>query len=764
MTPGIGGRISGEPNLEKQIERQMGCMTGFLQLFERQQTIAGKRFYSAKQLHISPTADSFSTSERSEASSTAFVKAAPPSPALESFPSSPDKHHLPRPSPTLPIPIFEVRDGFKTSWKLREVPRLSLDSRAVVDARGKLRPRDIRTTTPLLSGYPSDCSDVDDYQEKQRRSPSVVARLMGLEALPGSCVEHQPKRSELRRSSSESRVSRDLSQFKFQKHIPIPSEELFRPRKVDCSEFTLRDKPEPPRSKPVSLQRKNVFDSQEFFPEPKQTGFINGEVEKRLRKHGIDERDKDLETLKQILEALHLKGLLHAKPPKFSNADRLNALYNHQPRMSAIVMKPQPKPFPRSPESDRPPLQHRSASFRSTAAPEIIPSSRSGRDPFRRSIIKPPEPIESSRSPINSPGRRKPPFNVEAQRASQPERRIAAIHSPRASLPKGLGSDQIGIRSPRIRRSKADVTAKYTLGDDDPSSTFSDASILCSPCHFDLERVSTEYKSGRSLLKRCDKLLDSIEAITSSAERTEQVTATDQQPSPVSVLDSPFLSVSEESLSSSVPKRSINFEDRTEDLPSEDHRKPEKRPTAGCRNGQEDIETCLDDDYAYVAEIILGNDGFGGPADVFTALERGHRGNGNWKTSVVHRRLLFDTVTEIMDRKRNVMNPWIALDGSRSASFPILQEVWEELRGLREQVAAENVMELVGKVIRQDVVGKTAGEQGEWASPVAEMSGAILHIEQQLFKDLVADTIRELTDLAGRRRPATLLPCRKLIF
>lgn len=61
--------------------------------------------------------------------------------------------------------------------------------------------------------------------------------------------------------------------------------------------------------------------------------------------------------------------------------------------------------------------------------------------------------------------------------------------------------------------------------------------------------------TGRSLLERCDKLLHSIAAITSSAE---QVAATDHQPSPVSVLDSSFLS--EENSASPLPKRSIVFE------------------------------------------------------------------------------------------------------------------------------------------------------------------------------------------------------------
>lgn len=56
-----------------------------------------------------------------------------------------------------------------------------------------------------------------------------------------------------------------------------------------------------------------------------------------------------------------------------------------------------------------------------------------------------------------------------------------------------------------------------------------------------------EYKEGRSLLERCDKLLHSI----------AEITASELQPSPVSVLDSSFYK--DESSPSPVMKRSIYF-------------------------------------------------------------------------------------------------------------------------------------------------------------------------------------------------------------
>ncbi|KAK6158918.1 hypothetical protein DH2020_006232 [Rehmannia glutinosa] len=84
--------------------------------------------------------------------------------------------------------------------------------------------------------------------------------------------------------------------------------------------------------------RKSFFDSGDFFPEPKQSVSIYGEIENRLKMRGIDEPSKDLETLKQILEALQLKGLLHSKKPSEQNPiSHRNFVYDESP---IVVMKP----------------------------------------------------------------------------------------------------------------------------------------------------------------------------------------------------------------------------------------------------------------------------------------------------------------------------------------------------------------------------------------------------------------------------------------
>ncbi|KAK8933431.1 hypothetical protein KSP39_PZI015417 [Platanthera zijinensis] len=764
MTPGVFRIVSDHRNLEEQIERQMGCMTGFLQLFDRHQILAGKQFYSTKRLLSSSTAESSSPSEKSEMSAMPLVKGVPlfpSSPSPQGCPSSPE-NSVPTKSPrrhTLPLPVFQLKDGLKTSWKLREAPRLSLDSRASADAKGKLRSRESQTTPALFSGNQPDPSENGENQEKQRRSPSVVAKLMGLEVLPGACSREPPKKTELRRSSSESRVPRDMSQFNFHESSPMTSEDLFSPYHDYSETMPLDTKLESRRPPLVSLHRKSFFDSQEFFREPKRVGSLYGEIEKRLRLRGIEEPAKDLETLKQILEALQLKGLLHSKPPEREDdggrRPRTSAFNDHSP---IVIMKPAPKPSPRLQGS-----QHRTPPPRSISpSPESIPPTRSPRDrnlqSLSRQIPTSPESSSTSRAPSLSPARRKP-LNAEGQRAPLPHRRIPPPNiSPKPS-PIKLGSTPAGS-APKNRRPTIDIPHKDKIHspseDSTPGLLLSGSSSIGSPSQFDFERPP-EYSSGRSLLERCDKLLHSIAAITSTAEPVNP--PTDRQPSPVSVLDSTFLS--DDTLASPLPKRGINFNDQLADW-DEDHwnNHPSSAPVSNSSSGAQAIETADDkgEDYAYVADVVRDSDL---NYDAFAVIENRHHSSAS---SPLHRRLLFDTVIELVDRKRQLA-PWDAFCRSIPAGggTSLIKEVWEELRRIQEHDGAGDAMEVTRAVIRKDMAAPANGEQG-WGVSGAEMSSAVLHIERQLFKDLVADTIRELADVACRCRRTATISRRKLCF
>ncbi|KAH9288735.1 hypothetical protein KI387_032852 [Taxus chinensis] len=112
--------------------------------------------------------------------------------------------------------FFECKDALRSSFKLREAPRLSLDSRAHLG--GGLYGREITNDKQGMdvSGHNQGHlnSNLEEMNDGKKRSPSVVARLMGLEALPGSNSTSQ-KKAELRRSVSESRMNYDISRSQY---------------------------------------------------------------------------------------------------------------------------------------------------------------------------------------------------------------------------------------------------------------------------------------------------------------------------------------------------------------------------------------------------------------------------------------------------------------------------------------------------------------------------------------------------------------------
>jgi len=425
-------------------------------------------------------------------------------------------------SPPL-LPVLELKQGTKSSWKFcKEAPRLSLDSRATFDAKGSLKPREIRTNTAILSVNRCIEERTDD-NDKQRRSPSVIARLMGLESLQDSSPdpsEHVNK-PELRRSASESRASRDLFQYRFIDGVNFQLKQTLQQntqtsvsrncgknlnpngRAVDPKAYNavrnLRAEPARAQNKGVG-QRKSFFDSADFFPEPKQTISICGEIEKRLKMRGIDEPSKDLETLKHILEALQLKGLLHSK--KLTNqTNQRNFVYEETP---VILMKPAKSPASMNrPDgriiSDSPPSSYRQRhGVRRDPyySVETLPgmSPRRERPEIERNVRGQVRGKNTSSPMANENGGRSPnrrrPMSVETQRRvsndSLEQRRESPVQSPKIS-------SKTTNRSPR-RKPTVEIyhkDDKVAVPAEDELSTVSESSLSTSS-HADIE-VNFQY-------------------------------------------------------------------------------------------------------------------------------------------------------------------------------------------------------------------------------------------------------------------------------
>lgn len=633
---------------------------------------------------------------------------------------SPDMTPPAAPRPSLQLPPLDLKDGgaggAPASWRL---PRLSLDSRAVVDAKGKLRPREIRTSPVAAPPSPGMTGD-------ERRSPSVVARLMGLEALPHGPAgegQHAVCAVELRRSASE-RVPRDPSHFRFvdPTFFEKPALPVLPPQRPSspATEAALRRSLDPacPR---VMLQRRSRFDAREVFPEPAKrvdstAGHseiaLYGEIERRLRKRGIAEPARDLETLKQILEALQLKGLLHHTPPP-----PISSVRNPPPPI--VVMRP-------SPRSPQPPPARTTPTRRFRVD---VDHARRPRSPDRAA--------SPARSPV-SPARRGP---------QSPQRRISPAQSPKhhQSVRKPSNAEATGVRS-RISRLAAHNSAALSP-DDDASTSFSDgggsSSSFSASSRWDFEQRTRpdDPRTERGLLERCGKLLSSIQAFTVGDA------AADQQPSPVSVLDSAAFLADEDSTSSSGSKRAIDFgAPRTRPVTVSDPEDDEWVPEAWLVG-----QNASDPDYAYVAAVVRLFDRMRDPDDMYKAAEKRHQRGHD---TLLQRRLLCGAAVEVLDRRRSAC-PWEPVAWLRGGE--LLEHVWGEVQRAREPVApaADDLNDLTRGAILRDL---SADRRWSPDRPSSEVADAVLWIERQVFKDLVADTIRELADVDGR------LPRRKLVF
>ncbi|KAK4786506.1 hypothetical protein SAY86_003195 [Trapa natans] len=781
-----------DQNLEKQIERHMGgCMAGFLHIFDRHhQPIPAKRLISSNTKRfppsstVSPTRDDADSSAgpppaTPEHHSTAFSLRGTRSPAPE--PVTPSEASSAR-SP-LPFPIFELKEGTRSPWRFsKEVPRLSLDSRAVTDARGGLYPREIRTNTVADRPDDGDAPAAADEDGQQRRSPSVIARLMGLENLPRASPE-PTKNAELRRSASESRVNKDLYRFLegshfVQNHQQQPAMVLSnviregmvvpgdaKSNKIGAEQAVKMTAHRHQRGPGGMGRRKSFYDSTDFFPEPakQSASSIYEEIERRLRMRGIDEPPKDLETLKQILDAHQLKGLLHSKRDIVgANAFPIphyhtNFVYEksfEDDSSPVIHMKPSRAGINRF--SIRNESESSSLSSFRPSRPMAARRSSPTRDVFPVAVASPRRenvrgqsggggrasatlsPTRSDTGGVNSPGRRRSTvMNVERKRAPSPvQTKIDPSRQHRSSL----------TFTSRMQSLQKPVTEVYPA--EDESSTLSESSVS-TPSQTDTERIKVEEcRDGRSLLERCDKLLHSI---------AEMTAASDLQPSPVSVLDAASF-YKDESSPSPVMKRRIDFKEQSGELDDDLWSLISFK-----RNEKDDLD---DANFVYISDILRASSCLPEDSDVFLLLEKQQylKGKDTSKASRMHRQLVFDAVTEILERKRRF--PQLGTKNPMAASLdrPSVQQVWWEFQQIRGREAAEeDLFEVICGVLRKDL---TMGDAVTgWGGCHIEVSESVLDIERLIFKDLVSETIRDLaTSFAPEYASRDQLPCRRLVF
>lgn len=166
-----------------------------------------------------------------------------------------------------------------------------------------------------------------------------------------------------------------------------------------------------------------------------------------------------------------------------------------------------------------------------------------------------------------------------------------------------------------------------------------------------------------------------------------------------------------------------------------------------------------DADFVYVSEIIEAFNYSYGEKDLFCLLEKQRYKSISWNESRLHRKLVFDTITEILQRNKQLA-PWkSACNIDHTTGDPSFKQIWSAFSKIREPFKAEGLFEIICGLLHKDLAEETMN--GYAGNCAMEMSEMVLDIERLIFKDLIADTIQDLASFTGKSR--SLVP-KKLVF
>lgn len=217
--------------------------------------------------------------------------------------SKEDLKHAPRDHPRFSYDERDSREAIRSSIRLKDIPRLSLDSR-----EQSFRSSASESRSNFLLG-------------DHKRSSSVVAKLMGLEALPNPIPSNEietviPKSFSAKDSVSVSTKTAEKSKNNQVMRYPQIKEKDFGSPRMKSTNLVMRAaspsrlplepapwrQPEASRTSHKSSARNT--DVELSIKSPKIPASVYGEMEKRITELEFRKSGKDLRALKQILEAM----------------------------------------------------------------------------------------------------------------------------------------------------------------------------------------------------------------------------------------------------------------------------------------------------------------------------------------------------------------------------------------------------------------------------------------------------------------------------
>ncbi|KAL3637907.1 hypothetical protein CASFOL_018355 [Castilleja foliolosa] len=611
-------------------------------------------------------------------------------------------------------------DGRETrALKLKDAPRLSLDSRES-SMRGS-----------------SKSTFEFDVNAQHKRPPSVVAKLMGLETLPDSVSSSNDVNSVSGRSSTPDKD--------FCNNIQSPSAKTGQnSKKKPVLRFPIEPAPwKQIDRKPTGWVPRAPAKCSGTFPS------VYSEIEKRLKDLEFTRSGKDLRALKQILEAMQSRGFLETEgkvPDRTVNNIKINekarpdqVLDSTKRRIGSarqnyespiVIMKPA-KLVEKSGRIDRIPKT-------TVTSPRLVKDVNGGPVTISGSISPkmqqkkidlekrsrpptPPDPSKSKRQPnkqqqqneSNSPGgRRRPKQTIEVNVVSSCQS-LSMKKSTRAFNEDE--STELSFVPPEYS-SPVSVLDKALSKDDSPSPVKYVGKTLKANISIDKETDPTEPSSTSEISR---KKLQNIDSLVQKLRRLN----------------------------------SAHDEARNDYIASL------------CEN--------TNPDHRYVSEILLASglllrdlvnfqfhpSGHPINPELFLVLEQ-TKSTQLMTEGKFHRKLIFDTVNEILARKlAPFYEPCKAPFniGKRDMNAKkLLQELCSEidlLRAIIPKCRPDEEEEAEWK----DILSEDVMRQSErWKSFDGEISGAVLDIERSIFKDLVNEIVMGesagLRTKPGRRR------------
>ncbi|KAK9061765.1 hypothetical protein SSX86_018948 [Deinandra increscens subsp. villosa] len=647
----------------------------------------------------------------------------------------------------------ESRYQLKSNMKIKELPRLSLDSR---------------------QRYISNSAN--DPISNKRSSSSVIARLMGLEALPATIDESKTLKTNTclneesvfssRSSRKEDKPKHDCTSASPKVQIPrrgikvthvitkIPLETA--PWKQDGGgrgpqKALFKIKESPPRAGPAS---RSIYD----------------EVEKRLTEHEYKTTGKDLRALKQILEAMQktkkrLENEEHVLDDSSSIDDKLSQKVEQpvSPTLSQRKVKPADA---RKDSVSRIRLKDRTLRDRKSTGRPLSPSNFQ-----EHSAIVSPR-LQRSKNSINGP-------STDWSRSKKQPGMQRTIPGSTNRNPKAKSMDSLQDSSETRNLSQQSDTVSFQS-------------------EYDSEVMSTEWaQEVNSPFRPKENHRSNItERLTEEKSTVDHAKHIMEQPSPVSVLDAFYT----EDTPSPVKKKSNAFSD-AENLHFEevqDQSRMNKLPNStnldqypefntmkleNIKNLVHQIEllsTDTDDvtvhhtvkssgegeteDHRYVEDIILASGclkdlermttivqlhptvGLINPG-LFHVLENtktcsDHTDDGynkNVMRSKLERKLVFDTVNDVLSHKLAMLGPFGPNKRRILNGDKLVQELCSGIDSLqnKQESGMYDEDDEVTNIINADVNKRSQ----DWDEYHYQVPGVVLDIERLIFKDLISEVV-----------------------